>query len=407
MESSQRNITSRPLHLFIGIQLALVLGVQGLVWASSSRLFPEKRLYPNVQNESRRVPPRYNEPLVVTDEQLASTLHKLRPRLKKKEPKINYVDHALRFWGATAEFDEDDTLSGNDLRRMLTDDKTFSAAWGEKTRSLMVRKNDRLEVRVQQGAATSSHVDHTLASLAEVGTPMSFEFRLRGATPDGQSSVASATMKDLFGSALRDFDINQVEYEWTVLALLHFVRDGGSWNATDGEQIDFNRLARRIMRQRYGQGVCYGNHRLYTLAILLRVDDELGLLSSEARNEVLDHLREATRRLVSTQSPEGWWDKNWPDSRIEPKDDELGGPVARRVLATGHALEWWAMAPKELHPPRETLIRAGQWLVHEIEKMDDKAIDDNYTFLTHAGRSLTLWRGRLPESFATKSKTPP
>jgi hypothetical protein len=323
--------------------------------------------------------------------------------LRKQQPKINYVDHALRFWGANATFGDDDTLSGSELRQLLTDDKVFTAAWGEKTRPLMMQKKGRVEVRVQQGAATSSHVDHTLASLAEVGTPLEYSFTLR--SDASQSSAAKATMRDLIRSALDEFDVNQTEYEWTTLTLALFAEDGHPWTTTAGETVDFDRLARRVMRQRYGQGVCYGNHRLYALCVLLRIDDATDMISDAVRAEVLAHLSEATSRLVATQSPEGWWDRNWPDSRIETKDDELGGPTPRRVLATGHALEWWSIAPKELHPPRETLIRAGQWLVHEIEKMDDKAIDDNYTFLTHAGRALALWRGALPEVFVSKCNT--
>ena len=53
------------------------------------------------------------------------------------------------------------------------------------------------------------------------------------------------------------------------------------------------------------------------------------------------------------------------------------------------------MAPEELHPPRETLIRAGQWLVKQVENMDLATVDKNYTFLTHVGRSLALWRGQF------------
>ena len=68
----------------------------------------------------------------------------------------------------------------------------------------------------------------------------------------------------------------------------------------------------------------------------------------------------------------------------------------RRLLATGHALEWWAMAPEELHPPREVMVRAGQWLAREIEVMDQETVLRNYTFLSHAGRALSLWRGGFP-----------
>lgn len=403
VDSQETAIKTPSISFFAAIQIVFLAGMAALAARGLSASSSAPPRMPKLLSTPRVVTPLYNEPLLVTDEQLTSVLHKLRPRLRKQQPKINYVDHALRFWGANATFGDDDTLSGSELRQLLTDDKVFTAAWGEKTRPLMMQKKGRVEVRVQQGAATSSHVDHTLASLAEAGTPLEYAFALR--SDASQSSAAKATMRDLIRSALDEFDVNQTEYEWTTLTLAIFAEDGRPWTTTGGETVDFDRLARRVMRQRYGQGVCYGNHRLYALCVLLRIDDATDLISDAVRAEVMAHLSEATSRLVATQSPEGWWDRNWPDSRIETKDDELGGPTPRRVLATGHALEWWSIAPKELHPPRETLIRAGQWLVHEIEKMDDKAIDDNYTFLTHAGRALALWRGALPEVFVSKCNT--
>ena len=160
------------------------------------------------------------------------------------------------------------------------------------------------------------------------------------------------------------------------------------------------------MRQKYGQGVCFGNHRLYSLTVLLRLDDEKHLLTVTTRQNILAHLTEATRRLTENQHADGYWDRNWHDLKVTANDEDmaLGGPLARRILSTGHALEWWAMAPTELHPPRETLVRASQWLVHEIERMSEKSIADNYTFLSHAGRALALWRGRFPASVGRPSE---
>ena len=58
-----------------------------------------------------------------------------------------------------------------------------------------------------QGDATASHVDHTIASLAEVGT-RSISIHTRRATDDSRSARSS----------LKTFEINQVEYEWSAPA---------------------------------------------------------------------------------------------------------------------------------------------------------------------------------------------
>ena len=57
-------------------------------------------------------------------------LDKLKPRLRMSRPKINQIDHALRFWGVEAAFTEEDCLSGVEMRELLLDHRRFSEAWG-------------------------------------------------------------------------------------------------------------------------------------------------------------------------------------------------------------------------------------------------------------------------------------
>ena len=200
----------------------------------------------------------------------------------------------------------------------------FEKVWGQKARPLLIARPGGVAVRTQQGNATASHVDHTLATLAEVGTPLDFPLR----TPQG-----AVPMERLLQRARERFDINQVEYEWSALAIALYVVDGRPWYTDEGERIDFDRLADRLMRQQYVQGVCYGNHRLFTLAMLLRIDDQKELLTTAARRDVLAHLSEATQRLVSSQAPEGYWDRNWPNAKADAKEDPLD-ELSRKLLAT-------------------------------------------------------------------------
>ena len=70
-----------------------------------------------------------------------------------------------------------------------------------------------------------------------------------------------------------------------------------------------------------------------------------------------------------------------------------------RVLVTGHILEWLAMAPEEIHPSDDVLMRATGWLKATILGLTDSQVRRHYTFLSHAGKALTLWRGQLPAEF--------
>ncbi|HAW26772.1 MAG TPA: hypothetical protein DCY03_01440, partial [Planctomycetaceae bacterium] len=136
-------------------------------WEQQKQL-PELRLNP------LSVTPQYNRPEIVSDDDLVKVLNRLRPQFRGKSPRINHVDHALRFWGIEAEFDDSRSLSGIEMRDILLDHRRFGDVWGKKTDPLLVHNQYGVRPRVQEGLATSSHEDHTLATLAEVGTPADY-----------------------------------------------------------------------------------------------------------------------------------------------------------------------------------------------------------------------------------------
>ncbi|GAB4148725.1 MAG: hypothetical protein Tsb009_22720 [Planctomycetaceae bacterium] len=373
------------LALFATVHLVILLA--GVAWAMMRvrETAAEKQL-PPLREKPIIVRPLYDRPEVISDDKLQKVLHHLRPRLRGPKPRINHVDHALRFWGYQATFQDPECLSGKEMRQLLTDHRDYSKKWGAKIPPLHVTSNYGLRTRVQEGLSTSSHVDHTVSTLAEIGTPSSFPIY----TPTGET-----TFRALLEHAIRNFSLNQLEYEWTATVFALYMPTNREWQTTEGQWISFDRLAERIMRQEYLQGVCYGNHRLFSLTILVRVDEIEKILSPDTRRKCLEHLQEATRRLVKNISKEGYWDQNWEGSEWS-ESWNVTPALSRRILATGHALEWWAMAPKEVLPPDETIVSAAKWLSDEILKMSDEQVKTNYTFLTHAGRALALWRGKFP-----------
>ena len=388
---------ARSGNSFLVVQLMLaVAGVFGaFVWASN---FNTRVTMPNLKNQPREVLPIYDYPMVVSDEQLLTVLTKTKPKFTQSPPKTNFVDHALRLWGAKVKFGENENggaIDGPTMRQILVDHRKFDKTWGEKELPLLMDRSSGIAVRTQEGRSTVSHVDHLLGTLAEVGTPLDYPV---------VTAQQNTTMLDLIRYGVNSFSLNQREYEWTTVMLAFYSVDAKPWYTSEGQEISFDSLAKRIMRQQQPQGVCYGQHRLYTLTMLLRVDEQIeqenpgsiGLLSDPVHAEVMKHMGLMTKALYKNQSLEGYWDGNWPDTSVSVPDPGTD-VLSRRILATGHTMEWWAMAPKELHPPRETIIRAGQWLAREIGAMDVQKIQKNYTFLTHAARALALWRGKFPD----------
>jgi hypothetical protein len=386
MKATTMTQSHSGIRRFVVIQLVIVAVMVSMA-AAAIQTRPTVLESLPVLHEPIAIQAQHNWPWVVSDEQLTHVLTQLRPRLRRQKPNINYIDHALRFWGASQSFSEHDCLDGPEMKAILMDQRRFRALWGDDEPPLVSIVSDGLAVRVQQGAASSSHVDHTLATLAEVGVLLDEEIILRDGT---------AQVRDLFDSAIRRFHLNQNEYEWTALAAALYAPTPSAWRSQDGQRLTFDLLAQRIMREPLGEGVCYGQHRLYTLTAMLQVHERQPIFSTKTRESVVAYLQEVTGRLSATQSWEGWWDANWPHGQ-EFSDSKLNDDRARRILATGHVLEWWAIAPDEILPTRDTVTRAGQWLVHEISSMDEAEIEKNYTFLTHAGRALALWRRYNPQ----------
>lgn len=371
--------------------LQAVLISAGIAWAS---YYVVDRAADQMRLSLRQMPlviePKYDEPAVISDQRLREVLRKLVLRRDAAGTKINHVDHALRFWGIEAEFDDASALSGREMRSLLLDHRQFAEDYGHETAPLLIDTEHGVRVRMQEGHASSSHRDHTLACLAEVATPVDFEVW----TPQGP-----ATLRSLLEHSLDSFRLNQQEYEWSALAYVLYLPPLRGWVTSEGQEITFDRLAERIMREDLTRGVCVANHRMHALVAILRVDDQMPIITDATRSRVLAYLAGVTSRFVATQHEEGYWDVDWAEPSAGEKSAEravTGGLVGDRILATGHPMEWWALAPKEVLPPREVLIAAGKWLGDTILGLSDDEVRSYYTYLSHAGRALSLWRGRFP-----------
>ena len=376
---------------FLTLQLVVLSAAGAYAYSRYEQLAAKFRL-PAMRNEPLKVLPLYNDERVVSDEQLSEVLYKLRPQLRRPQSQINHVDHALRFWGIEAKFDDPKCLSGEEMRNILIDHRKFVELWGEKAPPFLIRDKHGIRVRTMEGAASASHHDHTLGGLAEVGTTLDHPV----VTKQGEGTV-----RDMLVHALRDFGLNQIEYEWSALAFLLYLPPTRSWVTRDGQEMNFDRLSERIMRQYPNQGVCMGNHRLHALVMMLRIDDEHSILSKEGRARIVSYLQQITRTLVASQHPSGYWIRTWPNGQapVEGRPGDSENILGNRILATGHILEWLSLAPAEVHPPREVIVRAGQWLARSILDLDERSVEQQYTFLTHAGRALALWRGHFPAHF--------
>lgn len=340
--------------------------------------------------------PLYDDENVVSDEDLALVLHAILPRFSQKKLRPNYVEHALRAWGSEIEFSNPDLISGPKMVDYLLDSGRYTASWGDEHDPILQPKDDGIYVRWASDQSASVHHDHMLASLAEAGVTLDRPVF----TP-----ARRTTLHQIYAEALRDFRLDERETEWSAMAFASYLapQKTASWRNSQGREISFDMLASRLLRSHKQKGVCLGIHRVYSLMMLLRLDDEYGgLISEQTREETMAFLADVRQLIIDAQSEDGSWPPNWPDGLEAEAKRDPDEKVYRRVIATGHHLEWLAIAPRELHPPHEDIVRAARWMVENVRSTPQESIDSSYTFYSHVGNALALWRQTSPAEFWTQ-----
>ncbi len=357
---------------------------------------PSSSQIPELSNNPIRVTSLYDDPEMVTDEQLAAVLKKLLPRFARDRMRPNYVEHAIRIWGDRIVFQNPELISGPQMREFLTDSGAYIESWGHEAKPILESTDSGVSVRWGPDKSTSVHHDHLLASLTEAGVSLDTPVF----TPHRRM-----TFQDVLNQALSDFRLDERETEWSVMAFGFWLAPQGisEWNNGQGRRISFDLLAERILRSHKQQGVCHGTHRVYSLVVLLRLQDEYGqLVRDETQKRIVDYLSSVRDLLTVSQAPDGSWPPNWPagtdaNAPTDPQEQHKG-----RVISTGHHLEWLAIAPQELHPDSEQIRRAAAWAIHDTIESSQAVIDANYTYYSHVANALALWRGTTPEQFWTE-----
>lgn len=341
-----------------------------------------------------RIEPLYDDPEVVSDAELAAVLTKVLPRFGRNQLRPNYVEHALRIWGDQIEFQNPALISGPQLREFLTDSARYVESWGAAAEPLLTQQDDGVAVRWGSDRSASVHHDHLLASLTEAGLALE--------TPVYTPRQAMQ-FRDVLNQALRDFHVDERETEWSVMAFGLWLAPQrvSAWHNGQGRRISFDLLAERLLRNHKKHGVCLGTHRVYSLMVLLRLNEQNAgqLLQADTVSRIRQYLTDVRDLLCDAQAADGSWAPNWTDGAAAVARTDPAEKKKSRVISTGHHLEWLAIAPLELHPDREQVRRAADWAIRDILETPQAVIAENYTFYSHVGNALALWRRTTPAEF--------
>lgn len=337
------------------------------------------------------ITPLYNDPEVVSDDDLGRVLRQVRPRFPTLRLKPNFVEHSLRIWGVDAVFSEPGVLSGEDLKNYLVDHGKYLASWPGKSKPLLLDGEVGVAIRWGKEDGASVHHDHWLACLTEAGCGLDQQIHM--------PSKRIRNLGDAVQQALRDFRVDEREVEWSAMAFGLWIAPTSAWYTTDGRKVSFDLIAQRLMQGMLKFGVCHGTHRVYSLMLLVRLDDQFPeTLSDEMREKVMAHLHMVKQCIIESQFEDGHWPSNWSEGAAA-KQNPIDDPLYKKVIATGHHLEWLSIAPLELHPPRESVRKAARWAIDAATSRTPQQLFDHYTFYSHVGGALSNWRGVRPAEY--------
>jgi hypothetical protein len=372
------------------------------------------------RNEPALIAPTYNEPRLCTDRQLAEVLDRVKPPGAKPADKntapinTNNMIHALRLWGQDAEFGDPTIPSGREMLGYFLDDAVFQKWAGKETPPLFFVGEDGIQPRIFEDngkyrSTSSYHPDDLLATLAETGTSLDTPLHLRG---------SEAKVQHLLDDSLRRFYLDRLEFEWSTISYIRYLYPLKQWRNKYGERISVDALVQELLEKAPEAGPCDGLHRLEALVLLHRVDaaaqaaGQKSILSKNDRRRILGYMQRVSELLVASQSPEGFWTRQWSQGTPPPEPQvAIGTKVERKtaamhdkLLVTGHQLEWLALAPEQIQPPRENIVRAGQWITRTLLELDHQQLTETYGPYSHAARALCLWRSVKPMEAWASSK---
>ena len=353
-----------------------------------------EEVYPEIDVPREKpwmITPLYNDPNIISDEELAAVLKRVRPRFFPKQLKSNYVEHAIRMWGVDATFQDPRVMSGRQMLDYLTDYGKQLASWGDDVEPMFKDVPHGIQVEWGRKQGVSVHHDHWLACLTESGVSLNEPIFTPG-------DRAHQTIKDVLRQAMYDFRIDERETDWSVMSFGSWLPPQKSWPVAEGRQVSFDILADRLMRGHLRYGTCAGTHRVFSLMALLRIDDEYDIVSDEIRARIIERLKEVRDCLMECQYEDGHWPYDWwngAEAITHPEEH----PEYRKVIATGHHIEYFSVAPKELHVPHDQILKAARWAIKKTIEAPDEEIFDNYTFYTHVANGLSWWRQVSPGTF--------
>jgi len=318
--------------------------------------------------------------------------------------KTALVMHAFRLWGSEATFPvevfarpfDSNVFSGADLQGFLLDHRYYSTIVpGEPP--LLIRLGHGVEVRTESTgligrfAGQLGHPEDLLCACGEVGLRTDQKIITRD---------SSATITELVAYAIWSFDLAK-EIEWTIEALARYLAPREHWTNAEGVTCTFQHALEALVAKPIGKGTCLGTHVPNTLACLARIADAEGILSDASVRSIERRLAEFSLHLDRDRDENGVWTGGWaPEAGKSAADPHRA--LEQKLSATGHHLEWIAIAPPQCRPRRDRIRAAVDAIIELALDMPPYEVSHLYLPFSHLVRALCLIRNTTASEASRK-----
>ena len=363
--------------------LILLCGVVGVAWVAGIR--------PTVQRESQLSTTAENartEPLVVAPQfegilpVSAAEWEWIQQQVQppgdaKGQVNLSLCLHLLRAHGLAARFPQSDLSSSGAILKLVTDQQAGEEYFG---RPCLVKTRGGIRFPTDLGQVQAeNHRDFCLATLGEVGLPLSYPLLIDG---------NRFTLRDVLRDSVANFHLGQEELAWTALAYALYLPPIQSWTNRFGARFSFDDLAEEMMKRPLNKASCCGMHLIHSSTVVARVDAEIPVLSEPVRSRLLAWLRRLAKACAATQHPEGCWPYDWhaeavhhagAGTKLTPRDTPQS-----RLLATGHVAEWLLILPDGVQVSRNVQRKAAQWLYDRLRESTAQEQLESFCPYSHA-----------------------
>ncbi|MCI0412540.1 hypothetical protein L0222_07025 [bacterium] len=223
-------------------------------------------------------------------------------------------------------------------------------------------------------------------------------------TPIVTTRGTEGTLEDLADSAKRTFQSDHREKSWSLMLFSTYPGITSEWVNEKGELLSVERILQSECAKKYGNGHCFGTHRLEGISFALRrfcleEDVEPSHLNG-AWLDAYQYIQEAVHLIKKSQRDDGSLQRCWfrkqslPVTPLEWRETlkEVGSFKKRDeslVYATGHCLDAISSLAEFLPDDHEWMQNACYILAQTIET-HWTAIGRKIGPLTHAIHALKL-----------------